>query len=185
MEHLELAIRKIIEAKDIVISGHVNPDGDSIGSLLALGLGIEKLGKRVYMISRDGVPKRYTSLPGAGRIIKDTKVKADLAIAVDCSSREILGDAFRIFKRASETLSIDHHEFRRPFCAIDVVDEKAAAVGELIYLLLERLGVRATGDIAQNLLTSIIVETNSFRLPGVSTATFGLCAELMKKDVDF
>ncbi|MFH1889215.1 MAG: hypothetical protein ABH806_03910 [Candidatus Omnitrophota bacterium] len=62
--------QKIISAKDIVIVGHINPDGDSVGSLLSLGLSMEKLGKRVYMVSADGVPARYRFLPGANRIIR-------------------------------------------------------------------------------------------------------------------
>lgn len=92
--------QKIIKAKDIVIASHINPDGDSIGSLLSLGLGVESLGKRVYMISADGVPKRYGFLPGADRIARNTKRPADLAIAVDCSNREILGPAYNILEKS-------------------------------------------------------------------------------------
>ena len=177
--------QKIIKAKNIVIASHINPDGDSIGSLLSLGLGVERLGKRVYMISADGVPKRYGFLPGADRIARNTKRSVDLAIAVDCSNREILGPAYNIFKKAKDILEIDHHEFKRPFGNLFLVDSKAAAVGELVYLLLEKLKVYIDRDIAQNLLTSIIVETNSFRLPNVRPLTFEICTELIKKDVDF
>ncbi|MFA5355898.1 MAG: bifunctional oligoribonuclease/PAP phosphatase NrnA [Candidatus Omnitrophota bacterium] len=176
---------KIEKAKQIVITGHINPDGDSIGSLLSLGLAMEKMGKRVYMVSADGVPSRYRFLPGANRIVRHTDKTADLAIAVDCSNKEVLGRAYNIVKRSKDILEIDHHEFKRPFGNLFLVDYKAAAVGELVYMLLKRLKVDIDSDIAQNLLTSVIVETNSFRLPNVRPVTFKICAELIKKGVDF
>ena len=185
MNALDLIKRKIIAAKEIAISRHINPDGDSIGSLLSLGLGIESLNKHVHMLSVDGVPKRYTSLPGAGRIVKETNKPIDLAISVDCSNKEILGKTFEVFKKAKDILEIDHHEFRRPFGNIKLIDHKAAAVGELIYILLKKLNIRISGNIAQNLLTSIVVETDSFRLPSVTPLTFELSARLMKNGVDF
>ncbi len=176
---------KILKAKNIIIAGHINPDGDSIGSLLSLGLGLEKLGKNVSMVSVDGVPKRYRFLPGAGRIIRRANKPVDLAIAVDCSNKEILGATYRVFKNAKDILDIDHHEFKRPFGNLFLVDYKAAAVAELIYLLLGELKIGIDRDMAENLLTSIIVETNSFRLPTVRPLTFEICKELIKKGVDF
>ncbi len=83
---LEKAKRAVREAREILVAGHLNPDGDSIGSLLSLGMGLEKLGKRVYMVSCDGVPHKYRRLPGADRIIKNMTKLVDLAISVDCSS---------------------------------------------------------------------------------------------------
>ncbi len=185
MQGLELIKQKIRSAKEIVISGHINPDGDSIGSSLSLGFGMESLGKRVYMLSPDGVPKRYTRLPGAGRIKRKTNKAVDLAIAVDCGNKEMLGEAFATFKQAKDILEIDHHEFRRPFGSMSLVNSKAAAVGELIYMLLKKLNIDITDDIACNLLTSIIVETDSFRLPNVTPYTFEVCTKLMHIGVDF
>jgi phosphoesterase RecJ-like protein len=177
--------QKILEANNIAIAGHINPDGDSIGSLLSLGLGLERLGKKVYMISKDKVPKAYRHLPGTNRIVKKITKNIDLAIAVDCSNKEILGKTYEIFKKAKLILEIDHHEFRRPFGNIALIDTQAAAVGELIFLLLKRLKINITKEIAQNLLTSIIVETNSFRLPNVRPFTFEVCTKLIKMDIDF
>ncbi len=177
--------QRILKAKNIIIASHINPDGDSIGSLLSLGLALEKLDKRVYMVSADGVPKRYRLLPGANRIRRYIDKPVDLAIAVDCSNKELLGRAHIIFKKTKYVLEIDHHEFNRPFGNLFLVDYKAAAVGELIYLLLGELKVNIDKDIAYNLLTSIIVETNSFRLPNVRPLTFEICKKLMEKGADF
>lgn len=185
MTDLREALEAIRRSKSVAIAGHVNPDGDSIGSLLSLGLGLENLGKKVRMISEDGVPRRYRGLPGAGRIKRALREDVDLAITVDCSSKEILGDTFKVFRKSPVLLEVDHHEFRRPFGTIAVVDREAAAVGEIIYLILKSLNLGITKDIAQNLMTSIIVETNSFRLPNVRPYTFEVCADLIKKNFDF
>jgi phosphoesterase RecJ-like protein len=184
MDGIGEARRSIMRASRIAIAGHINPDGDSIGSLLSLGLGLERLGKKVYFISEDGVPQRYKTLPGAGRIVGSVNKPADLAISVDCSNREILGNTYNYFRKATSILEIDHHDFRRPFGDAGYIDNKAAAVGEMIYLLLKSLKVTITKEIAQNLMTSIVVETDSFRLPGVRSFTFELCAELVDKGVD-
>lgn len=185
MQGLVKAAAAIKKAKHIAISGHINPDGDSIGSMLALGLGLQQLGKRVHMISFDGVPVRYRKLPGAGRIIKNLQEPVDLAIAVDCGSKEMLGTTFSSFKDAGDILEIDHHEFRRPFGTLSIVDRESAAVGEIIFELLKQLRVDITKPIAQNLMTSIIVETNSFRLPNTRPFTLEVCSALIRKGVNF
>lgn len=175
----------ILRAKNIAISGHVNPDGDSIGSLLALGLGLTSLGKNVYMLCQNKIPSNYRSLPGAGRIVKTTNKKIDLAIAVDCSVIDLLDRNIRVFKKARSILEIDHHEFRKPFGDMELIDYGAAAVGELIYKLLKKINISITANIAKNLLTSIIVETNLFKLPNVRPFIFKMCAELLNTGVSF
>lgn len=183
--NLRIAARAILKARTIAISGHINPDGDSIGSLLALGLALKSLGKTVYLLSQDSLPERYTCLPGASSVIREIDKKVDLAIAVDCSNEEIIGRTFQTFQDAALTLEIDHHEFRRRFADLSLIDNNAAAVGEIIYLLLKELQIKINRGIAQNLLVSIVVETNSFRLPNVRRFTFAVCAELLLKKVDF
>jgi phosphoesterase RecJ-like protein len=185
MRSFAQAKESILRSKSVVVSGHINPDGDSIGSILSLGLGIERLGKRVHVVSPDGVPRRYKGLPGADRIVRKTPVIPDLAIGVDCGGKELLGSAFETFRKAKTVLEIDHHEFRKPFGDINLVDHNAAAVGELVYILLNEMKISITKDIAQNILTSIIVETNSFRLPNIRPLTFEICAELVDIGVNF
>lgn len=185
MRNIDIAINSIKNAKTLIIACHRNPDGDCIGSLLGLGIALKKIGKRVYLLSQDGVPKKYLKLPEANLIRKKINLKSDLAIAVDCNAKEMLGNVFNSFKRAKKIIEIDHHEFRRPFGDIELVDNNAAAVGEIIFRLIKELGIDIDSQIAENLLTSIIVETSSFRLPQVSQATFETCAKLISKDVDF
>jgi phosphoesterase RecJ-like protein len=127
----------------------------------------------------------YRRLPGSNRIIRTLKEKVDLAIAVDCNTAEMLGKTYQAFTQAKDILEIDHHEFRRPFGTVSFVDPEAVAVGEMVYLLLKRLKVGFTKEIAQNILTSLIVETNSFKLPHLRPLTFNVCAEMLKTGVNF
>jgi len=184
--NLNTAKQKIFKAKSILISGHMNPDGDSVGSMLALGLGLEQLGKNVFMISADGIPRPYMFLPGASYVkTKIEKQNIDLAISVDCGSVELLGNSKKYFKKAKYIIEIDHHEFRTPFGNLAIIEKEAAAVGEIIFKFLYKLNIKITPQIAQNILTSIIVETNSFRLNNVRPYTFEICAKLMKAGINY
>ncbi len=179
------AAKAIIAADDIIIASHINPDGDSIGSLLSLGLGLEYLNKQVYMVSADGVPRNFRLLPGAKKVVRRVDRSVDLAISVDCGEKKLLGSTFEAFKKARHILEIDHHDIRASFGDISLVDTEAGAVGELIYILLKDLGVPLSRAIAENIMTSIVVETNSFRLPKIRAFTFEVCSNLVKAGVDF
>lgn len=185
MKELKRAKKYIAQARTIAISGHINPDGDSLGSLFALGLGLENTGKTVYMLDQGQFSSRYDSLPGAQRLVKTPEKKIDLAIAVDCSRKELLGKNLRVFRKAGAILEIDHHQFRKPFGKVSLIDRRAAAVGEIVFALLKSMKITVTKDIAENILTSIIVETNSFRLPSIRPFTFKLCSILMRAGIEF
>ena len=185
MKEFKKICQNILRARTIAISGHVNPDGDSIGSILALGLGLGSLGKKVYMLCQNEIPPNYRSLPGAERMLNPINKQVDLAIAVDCSIIDLLGVNIPVFKKAKSILEIDHHEFRRSFGDMQIIDYKASAVGELIYLLLKKMNIKITQEIAENILTSIIVETNLFKLPNVRPLIFKMCEELLKTGVNF
>ncbi|MCF7894387.1 MAG: bifunctional oligoribonuclease/PAP phosphatase NrnA [Candidatus Omnitrophica bacterium] len=178
--------KEILSAKSITIFSHINPDGDTIGSMLALGLGLKSLGKKVVMLNADSIPKVYQTLSGAKLIKKSlNKKNIDLAIAVDCGKGSLLGKNLTDFKNAKKSIAIDHHRIRNKFAQISVVDPKASAAGEMIYFLLKNFGIDLTKNISENILTSIIVETNSFRLPSTNSKTFAICAELLKTGINF
>ncbi|MDP8259165.1 MAG: bifunctional oligoribonuclease/PAP phosphatase NrnA [Candidatus Aadella gelida] len=182
---MKKAVEAIKNAGTITIAAHVNPDGDTIGSMLSLGLGLEKLGKKVYLVSQDGVPKKYRTLPGAKSVKKTITKKTDIAITVDCNSKKMVGEPYKTMRSADNFIEIDHHETREAFGDLRIIDTKATAVGEQIYELLKKLKVTIDKDIAQNILTSLIVETGSFRLPNIRPFTFQVCADLVKRGADF
>jgi len=131
----------IQSAKRIMIISHINPDGDTLGSLLGLGLGLLKVeNKEVVMVSPDGMPPRYRFLPGSELVLDRYKEKADLAIAVDCGSIKQMGTMSKYFAAVKNSIQIDHHDFGDSFGKHLLVDTEAAAVGEIIF---ERLKVKS------------------------------------------
>lgn len=172
-------------ADSIAICGHKGPDGDCLGSLLSLGLGLRSLGKRVYMLCSEEIPQRYHCLPGINLLQRGTEKQVDLAIAVDCGSKEMLDDSDGVFDYASTIVEIDHHHCRSSFADISYVDSLASCAAEQVFYLLDELGVGINEPIARNILTAIIVETNSFRIPGLRSETFEVCAQLLNTGVNF
>ncbi len=188
MRGLAKAREAVRRARDIVLACHINPDGDAIGSMLGLGLGLRQQGKHIVMLSPDGIPRPYRSLPGAGLIRRrpgGRPKRFDLGIAVDCSYPHMLGPALKTVRAAPRVIAFDHHLEREAFGPGDVVDIDAGAVGEVVYRFLRVMKVTITKEIAENLLTSVIVETNSYRLPSVRPETFLISARLSRTGVDF
>lgn len=183
-ENIQKAVRAIRKAKKIIVASHINPDGDTIGCLLALGLALISSGKRVILLSQDGVPARFQFLPGSELILSNTSETADVSIAVDCGSRKQLGLVQTPFFRSKVTIQIDHHDFGNAFGKIQVLEEDASAVGEIVYELINALPVKITSHIATCLLTSIIVDTGSFRFSNIRSKTFEICSKLIKKGID-
>ncbi len=182
------AAEALKRAKNIALCVHMYPDGDALGSMTALSLCLEKLKKRVTLFSPTELPHRYGFLPHYHRIrLKPARNEAfDLAVAIDCASYRQMGDLYEsVFLRSAQTLEIDHHVFRKSFTDISLIDDHAAAVGEMVYCLSRFLKVKIDRDMAEAMLVSIIVETGSFRLPSVSVETFRICSDLITKGVDY
>lgn len=181
-------IAAIKAAKNIALCIHIFPDGDAIGSMTALALALKKLGKRVSLFCPSKLPHRYSFLAMSG-LVRDKPVKGasfDLAIAVDCASSVQLSGLYKtVFQKAKRTVEIDHHTFRQSFADIALVDQNAAAVGEIVYGLCQGLGTAPDRKMATSLLVSIIVETGSFRLPCVHSGTFRICSDLIGLGVNY
>lgn len=182
---LDKAIGQIKSASRIAIAAHINPDGDTIGSMLALYLALSACGKEVVPLSYDGVPEQYKHLPGAGAVRRTLGQETDLVITVDCNSAQMLGGLFEDLEKAPRIIEIDHHSSREPFGGLELIDTEAASVGEQIWQLLKRMEIEITTPIAENILTSIVVETGSFRLPNVRPLTFEICRQALEMGVDY
>ena len=178
------AARALRGAKKVIVVSHVNPDGDTIGCLLALGLALLQMGKKVVMLSQDGVPTRFQFLPGSELILSETSETADVAVAVDCGSARQMGTIHKVFFRAKTTIQVDHHDFGESFGKIQVLENEASAVGEIVYDLICSLKADITPAIATCLLTSIIIDTGSFRFSNIRAKTFEICGKLIGRGVD-
>ena len=181
---LKSALKALTASRKVMIVSHRNPDGDTLGCMLALGLALIQKGKKVYLVCHDAVPTRFQFLPGSELVQSECREKIDVAVAMDCGSDQQLGDVRASFMKARTTIQVDHHDFGDAFGKIQVLDPGAAAVGEIVYHLVRALKVEITPAIATCLLTSIIVDTGAFRFSNIRPQTFEICARLSKKGVD-
>ena len=181
---LKQSIRALHSAKKVMVVSHLNPDGDTLGCMLALGLALMQKGKKVILACQDAVPTRYQFLPGSELVQTECREKVDVAVAVDCGGQKQLGTMRSIFFKARTTIQVDHHDFGDVFGKIQVLDPDASAVGEIVFHLIRALNAEITPAIATCLLTSIIVDTGAFRFSNTSSKTFDICARLCKKGVD-
>jgi bifunctional oligoribonuclease and PAP phosphatase NrnA len=175
------AAAAIRAGQEIVVACHVNPDGDAIGSLCALGVACERLGKRVAMVSPDGVPELYRFIPGWERVTTAAAGRFDVGIGVDADGSDRLGTAEAVVLAAGVVIDIDHHVGPDSFGSVRLIVPQAAATGELVYELIRELGVDIDVAIAEALMAAIVTDTGSFRYPSVTAETLRITADLVER----
>ena len=184
----ERVIRFAIEkAARVLVIAHVDPDGDAIGSLTAVGQGLQQLGKRVTLVCDDAVPPRFQGLSLAGEIRRapNTEAHYDLVIAVDCADQSRMGWAYDSLPDPKPTLAnIDHHITNTRFGAFNIVDPAASSTAELLHRFLPEIDVEMTPGIAESLLTGMVTDTMGFRTTNVTAATLRAAADLVDAGAD-
>lgn len=159
-----------------LLTSHARPDGDAVGSVLALSAILEQIGCEVDMILADPVPLIYRSLPGVERIRRASTVAAGLpCILLECDGVERTGIAGLTGRLL---INIDHHASGRPFGALNWIDPDACAVGAMIYQIAEASEAKITPEIATCLYTAILSDTGAFTYDGTDAATFALARAL-------
>ena len=187
MERLEALVGTLQGADEILISSHINPDGDSIGSLIGLGLALESLGKKVTLLNQDPTPSMFQFLKGAERIrnLEDNIPIPETAVLVDCADLERVGAELAAqLKKAHCIINIDHHVSNAYFGHYNLVDPSAAATAEIILRLLPLLDVKLDQDMATALYTGIVMDTGRFQYANTTPATHKAVAFLLEKGVD-
>jgi phosphoesterase RecJ-like protein len=164
------------------VLGHVRPDGDALGSQLALALSLQQLGKDVRIWNEDGMLEKYSFLPRAELLTKppSTADHVDVAIALDTAIQNRLGTALAAVGSAKIWINIDHHGSNPGYGDLVIVDPSAPATGELIFTLIKSQGLPLNHDIAENLYVAISTDTGSFQYPKTSARTFEIAAELVR-----
>ena len=169
---------------DFTLICHVSPDGDTLGSALALAHGLQRLGKRAQIVCEDHVPVIYRFLPGAEGVLQPAHVPAaDAVISVDCADVRRTGACMALFTAAKHTLNIDHHRTNTCYAAANYVVQ-SAATGELIYALLVALSVPIDQEIASCLYTAIVTDTGNFAYSETTPDTMRIVAELLESGID-
>ena len=175
---------EIQRAGDIVILTHESPDGDAVGSALAMYLTLKKLGKTVDVIIPE-YASIFEFLPGADEIKKEGKQEPyDLAISVDVTGVARLNGFARYFEDAKVKIQIDHHQVNEMFADYNFVDPASPACAQTLIFIIEQLGVEIDKEIGTCLLTGIITDTGGFKYEGVSAETFEFTSWLLAKGVN-
>jgi bifunctional oligoribonuclease and PAP phosphatase NrnA len=173
----------ILGRQRFLITSHVKPDGDSIGSQVALACALRVLGKQVRVVNKDAAAPSLLAFPGVAEIeIADrAEGEFDAVIVLEC------GDLARTGVAGLERhfiINIDHHPGNALFGAINWFDGGAAACGEMVFDLVARLGVTLSRDIALPIYIAILTDTGSFHHSSISPRTFDICRQALEAGVD-
>lgn len=174
-------IAKLRGAKSFIIASHYNPDGDGIGSTLALGEALRKMDKRVVMYNRDGVPFNLKFLPGSSGVVDkiDPNFLFDIGLMVDCAQRKRISDEFAAMKNVGSVVCIDHHLLENAEADLLLIDKDAASTGEVVLHLMEHAGVKISKSIAQCIYTTLVVDTGFFKYSNTSAHTLRVAGGLV------
>jgi phosphoesterase RecJ-like protein len=182
-------IKKIIEENNnFLIISHERPDGDALGSVLAMKIALEKQGKKAIGFCADVLPENFNFLPGIEKIKNDPKIVDEFIknlenrysiILVDCS--EIYRTGLKNLKKENVALAIDHHPLVHPEAKLSIIEVEVSSASEIIFDLFKKLDIEINKDIAICLLTGIICDTGGFKHSNTNSKTLEISAELMKK----
>ena len=180
---LDEILKEIKKAEKIVILTHESPDGDAMGSALAMKLMVEELVKKAEVIMPE-YPRIFDFLPSIEEIKIDSEIqKYDLAISVDCANFKRLAKN-EYFKNAKRTIVIDHHGSNSMYGDFNYVNPASPACCEILVSIAQYFGIKITKDIGTCIMTGIITDTGGFRYIGVTPDTFEHTAELIRLGVN-
>ena len=178
---IDRIIDTISESKKICIVGHVRPDGDCIGSQLALTQALRNEGKEVTCWNEDVIPQKYAFLDPDKIMQKPRRdSEFDCVIATDCATLERLGKAIPAPEKRKVFINIDHHTSNTRYADLNWISGREASTGELIFRLLKTAGWVITPPIADSLFTAVSTDTGSFQYPTTKPLTYHTAGELVK-----
>ena len=173
---------RLDQSNNLLIASHIRPDGDAIGSLLALGLALRDAGKTVRMVLVDGIPASFRHLEGSQLVVKNPVGEYDTFITVDSADFKRVGKAFENF--GPPDINIDHHKTNENFGKLNLIEAEEVATAAILARHLPEWGYKITKPIAAALLTGIVTDTLGFRTANTNPSALRLCAMLMETGVD-
>ena len=182
------AVAEAIRSHDrFLVTTHENPDGDALGSLLAMKLGLDELGKDsvMYLAGEAPLPREYSWMP-LGDLQR--KVPDDAAtrvlLALDCANESRLGPDPEVLHSAPLVVNVDHHHDNTRFGAVNLVVADASSTGEIVRDLMDALGVDLTPEIAEALYIALVTDTGRFQYTNTTPKALRLAAELVEAGAD-
>lgn len=178
--------RAICQHQRIAVLSHVRPDGDALGSQLALALSLQKIGKDVQVWNEDGMLEKYSFVPRAELVTTPPAdpQDVDLAIALDTAIQNRLGTALAAIRSTKLWINIDHHLSNPRYGDLVHIDDSAPATGQILFDLITSQKLPLDHAIAENLYVAISTDTGSFQYPKTTARTFEIAAELVRVGLD-
>ncbi len=182
---LDEILVEIKNAQNIVVMAHEAPDGDAIGSSLAMCLALKNMGKNPVFLMKE-FPENFNYLPGKEFMTKEPNIKNfDMAIVLDCPNiKRVNSEFIEYFENAKVTAQIDHHNKNAMFADYNVVNHVSPATAQILVSSFEYLGIEITKEIGICLLTGIITDTNGFRNSNVSVESFEFASWCLEKGIN-
>ena len=178
-------IQQFNNSNKILAVTHAHPDGDAIGSLIALGLSLEALNKKITLYCESPIPAVYRFLPAVHRVVKKIDgLNYDTAVILDCGDLNRVGKAVSLVKQIPVIVNIDHHITNTYFGHLQLIDTSACATAEIVYRLIKQMGLPFNKPVATSIYTGILADTGSFRFSNTNRAAFAICQEMMEIGVD-
>ena len=176
-------VMDVLRKRDnFLITAHVNPEGDSIGSQLAMFFLLKKLGKKAVMVNHDMVPENLQFLPGSDSVtmrLPDDFLPAT-AVVLDCPVMERAGAVMAHLNEIDEIVNVDHHVSNEFFGDVNWVDPQASSVGEMMYRLIRKMGVEVDKDMAFAVYAAMVTDTGMFSYDNTTGETHIIAADLMR-----
>lgn len=183
---MDQIIAQIKKSQHLLLASHCDPDGDAVGSLLALGLAIGRLDKKATLYNASQIPAVYQFLPSVRRIVRHIKKAStyDAAIILDCGDLTRLGKDSQRIRQIPKIINIDHHVSNTRFGHIQLIDVGACSTAEIVYRLIKALNAPLDKAIATALYTGILTDTGSFRFSNTNEAAFAISKEMTEIGVE-
>ncbi|MEJ2170292.1 MAG: bifunctional oligoribonuclease/PAP phosphatase NrnA [Desulfobacterales bacterium] len=177
---MDQIISQIKKAHHILLASHSDPDGDAVSSLLAMGLALNKLGKKTTLYNTSPIPAVYRFLPSVERIVNQIKKAEtyDVALILDCGDLSRIGQASAMVSQIPVIINIDHHISNTGFGCMQLVDTQACSTAEIIYRLIIALDTPFDKAMATSIYTGILTDTGSFRFSNTNQAAFAISHEM-------
>lgn len=186
LEQLDISIKN---SKNILLVSHINPDGDTLGSMCGMyHLIKDNYKKKCEMVIVSKLPSVYEFLPeiNKAKFIEDIDLSRvyDLVINLDVASIDRCSDAKILFEKAKKTFNIDHHQTNNTYADVNIIYPKASATGEVLYEICKQLNLKISRDCAICLYTAILTDTGGFRFSNTSQKTMIYAGELLSYGVE-
>lgn len=183
-------MKKIIQqlkiSRRVLLASHANPDGDAIGSLLAMGIALEKLGCEVTLYNESAIPAVYRFLPSVDTIHNQLANLEgfDTAVVLDCGDLSRVGSAADSIAAIPAVINIDHHTTNTRFGKLHLVDVNACATSEIVYRLIQAMQLEIDTAMATAIYTGILTDTGSFRFSNTNREAFSICESMVAMGVN-